>query len=197
VRLVTPYAGLSLRFLMTEGSHFEALGQGKADFAFRLAGPVEAGIVYRELKVDPFVVVWDRKTPSPVGDLDAFCARPHILATPEGGEFGQLDERLREAGRSRRIAARTQNIFSAVRLVANSPMIAVAPRSVALEIARAHDLEMAEPPLDLPPSRISLAWSRAHDADPASAWLREGLFASLRSLLPLAGEGVTATPSPP
>ena len=189
IAVVAPHEGLSLRFFMTDASRGEALGSARADFAFHVSGPLEAGSASRVLFVDPFVTVWDPRHGAAPASLDRFCARAHVLATPEGGEFGAIDAKLRDVGRARRIAARTQNVFSAVRLVAGSPLVAVAPRSVAEEIARAHGLEIGRPPIALPPASISLVWSKSTEADPACAWFREGVFARFGASAARGGPG--------
>ncbi|MCX7644319.1 MAG: LysR substrate-binding domain-containing protein [Rhodobacteraceae bacterium] len=114
--------------------------------------------------------------------LDLYCALGHVLFSPEGRRRGLGDAVLEAAGRTRRVAM-TLPVFSGVcRAVAESELIALLPRQLALDAAPRLGLEVYAPPLPVPPATICMVWHRRSTLGPAHRWLREEVAALLAPL---------------
>jgi LysR family transcriptional activator of mexEF-oprN operon len=67
-----------------------------------MSDDLPAAAKQRVLRRGGFRVLRDAASPGPV-DLDAYCARPHVLVTPRGDLAGFADTALARLGRERRV----------------------------------------------------------------------------------------------
>lgn len=117
--------------------------------------------------------------PAPI-DLDAFCARPHLLISSRPGRFhGAVDEALAKLGRKRTIAAAVENHLLAMEMVAATELIATVPQS--LLRYREHRLDTFEPPLSFDPFTVCAAWHPQSGGDAGLSWLRTTLLGALNA----------------
>ena len=179
INVIAPYApGLSLKFVWTEGGAQKALKNGEADFAFHINTAIDPALEGMPVFRDEFVMLRDANSPR-VRSIDTFCSRAHVLAVPEGGQSGIVDAALEAMGKTRTIAVRTQNIFSAARLVAGTDLLTVVPRTVANEVIGAYGLEKEPLPFRLPKLDFDLVWLASRNTDAALAWFRNALKGQL------------------
>lgn len=127
------------------------------------------------LRHAPWVLLRDAGSAPVIGDLDAFCARPHALVTPAGDLAGPLDRLLSEQGRTRRVAVGVSAFALLLGVLPGSDVLATVPDFVARRLAPLGGLAIEPLPLALPPVTNSLAWRAATDSDPAETWFREAL----------------------
>ncbi|MEN2990224.1 LysR family transcriptional regulator [Tistrella sp. BH-R2-4] len=173
--------GLAARVVMMSHDAQRSRGdleEGRADLMIASEALLPMGLRHEPLFHEGFVVVQRKGHPrgTPPFDLDSFCACDHALVTPVGGTLkGVTDEVLAALGRSRRIAALLPSFLQLPPLIVMTDLIAVAPRRLAM--ARADDLDMFAPPVDLPGFTIHLAWHPRRDHDPRVSWLRSRIRA--------------------
>lgn len=114
--------------------------------------------------------------------IDLYCALGHVVFSPEGRRRGLGDAALEAVGRSRRVAM-TLPVFSGVcRAVAESDLIALLPRQLALDAAPRLGLEVFAPPMPVPTATICMVWHRRSTLAPAHRWLRDEVAALLGPL---------------
>ena len=154
------------------------LGQletGRLDIVIGSPGQIEAmpALISRVLLRDRFVTV--TAAADPVLDMDAFCSRPHVIVSSDGGGFsGIVDDALAAHGRSRHVALSVQSYLLALELVSSGGLVATLPR--ALVASSFLPLRTQEPPVALTPFTLVAAWHPRSSNDPALRWLRDQVF---------------------
>jgi DNA-binding transcriptional LysR family regulator len=114
--------------------------------------------------------------------LDAYCKADHVRVNFAGRPRGFVDEALARAGRERRVALTVNQFSTAARVVHDSDMIAVLPRSFVPASGLAGGLAMHRFPGSLPAIEVSQLWHRRHERDAAQRWWRATFAAAARSL---------------
>ncbi|MEM8824705.1 MAG: LysR family transcriptional regulator [Pseudomonadota bacterium] len=106
----------------------------------------------------------------PVPDIDAYCARPHVLVTPSGDLSGFADEGL--GGRTRRIVAGLPGFALLPSVLRGSDVVSTVPDFVARALTADGTLAAEPCPVDIAPVVNRMAWRQTGHADPAEAWFR-------------------------
>src|SRR5262249_8172415 len=104
--------------------------------------------------------------------LATFVELPHLLIAPRGDPGGLVDSELAKRGLRRRVAVRTHTFQSAPLVVGRSDLILTAPRRVLVPVAKAFDLWLLPPPLELRSFGVYQAWHPRVQNDPVHAWFR-------------------------
>lgn len=181
-----PGIALSLRQLLPERGEasvdrawrgaFEELDGRTTDLAIVPTDAVPARFRWRNLFEDDFVLV-AREKPGRAGavTLDDYCAMQHLLVSATGEASGFVDDRLAEAGRTRRIALTVPNFMFALAVVAETELVCAVPRRFAEGFGARFRVVALEPPLPLGRFRLNLTASASALADAGLAWLFETL----------------------
>lgn len=157
------------------GSSFqlvEKLRQGAVDLAIMVDRISQGeGIMRRRLFDFEDVVFFDPAHPLQGGDVDAYCARPHVRIAfgPEAG-FG-VDRQLAKLGKTRRIALQVPDFDSALNLMKDTPIIATLPRHLAQSSARG--LASVAPPWVEKPKKLMLYWHARNQTSARHAFWRD------------------------
>ncbi|MFC7397247.1 LysR family transcriptional regulator [Chelatococcus sp. GCM10030263] len=106
-------------------------------------------------------------------DVPSFLSLSHLLVSPEGDRFGQVDAALAAAGQRRRIALSLPQMYAAPAVIARSDMIATVMEGVVTASACRDELFVLPPPIELAPVSFVMSWHRRNDAHPVQRWLRE------------------------
>jgi len=105
--------------------------------------------------------------------MEAFLAASHVAVVGHGLDEDPVDEWLRDAGVTRRVALRVPTYLQALQTVARTDLVAVVPLRLAKSLAHPLSLAFCPPPLD--PGRyheyVFYPTRMAHDA--GCRWLRE------------------------
>jgi DNA-binding transcriptional LysR family regulator len=104
--------------------------------------------------------------------LDAYCEALHLRVNFAGRPRGYVDEALARMGRKRRVVLTVDHFSVAGRVVGQSDLLTVLPRSFVPAIGHAPELACVDLPFELPPIHVGLLWHRRHEHDPAQRWLR-------------------------
>lgn len=105
--------------------------------------------------------------------LDDYGAADHARVSFAGRRHGFVDEALARLGRARRVVLTINHFSTAARVVSQSDLLAVFPRSYVAVSGLADELAIRELPFELPRIEVGLLWHRRHERDPAQRWLRE------------------------
>lgn len=112
--------------------------------------------------------------------LDSYCAAHHLLVSFSGRPHDYVDQALAALGRHRRIMLTVNQFFTAGRVVAQSDLLTVLPKSFVAATGYAQDLQTCDLPLVMSPVHVEMVWHLRHDADPAHRWLRDQVQAAAR-----------------
>jgi LysR family transcriptional regulator, mexEF-oprN operon transcriptional activator len=135
----------------------------------------------RVLRRGSFRVLRDAATPGPI-DLDAYCARPHVLVTARGDLTGFADAALERLGRSRRIVLGLPDFGLLRRVLLGTDLLCTVSDALAdamLGAIAEAGLVADPPPFPCPESVVRMAWRAVLDHDPAEAWLRTQIIEAL------------------
>ncbi len=135
----------------------------------------------RVLRRGGFRVLRDANSPGPV-DLDAYCARPHVLVTPRGDLHGFADDALQRLGRSRRVVLGLPDFGLLRRILLGTDLLCTASDAlsdVLVEAVTQGGLASDPLPFQGPETVVQMAWRATLDHDPAEAWLRGQIVATL------------------
>jgi len=172
------------------------------DVAAALAaeGP-SASIVLDPLYDCDYVVVMRRDHPlaaRPTLSLDDYCAARHVRVSFAGRPRGFVDAALARDGRERRVMLTVNQFATAARVVHESDLLTVLPRSFVPATGLAAGLVLRPFPGALPAIEVGLLWHRRHERDPAQRWLRQTFAATARALGACAGAASSgAAPNAP
>ena len=120
-----------------------------------MADDLPATAKQRVLRRGGYRVVRDAASPGPV-DLDAYCARPHVLVTARGDLGGFADEALERLGRSRRVVLGLPDFGMLRQVLLGSDLLCTVSDALAEALARAGRgrAALAADPLPFPRGRI-------------------------------------------
>lgn len=159
----------------------EQLEGDRLDLALDVADTAAAGLRQRLLFTEHYLLAGRRGHPAlqqPVS-LETFCQLDQALVSPSGGGFASVTDRLlAEQGRERRVVLSVPHFATLASVLLVSDLVALLPAQIALNHP---GLQVQPPPLAIPGFDMLLLWPERLHRDPAHAWLRERIVASLVS----------------
>lgn len=114
-------------------------------------------------------------------DLEAFCSRPHLMVTSFSSAQGQIDDALKEMGRSRHIARSVIHCSSIPMMLASTDLIVAVPSPVAQALVAQGGLRSDRLPFAVSEIELSMTWHRGDISTPAEEWLRSRLSILLKN----------------
>jgi DNA-binding transcriptional LysR family regulator len=184
------------------------LESGSADVAVGFFPDVAAALAAEgnraTIALDPlytceYVAVMRRGHPlaqRPELTLDDFCAARHVRVSFAGRPRGFVDEALAREGRERQVMLTVNQFSTAARVVHESDLITVLPRSFVPASGLAEGLAVRRFPGALPRIEVSLLWHRRHARDPSQRWLRRTFADTARALDPCPAAGIAPDAQP-
>lgn len=153
--------------------------QGDIDLAFHTAEGAPEHLRRRVLFTERYVLIGRADHPrlKRRPTVAQFCKLEHAIVSPDGAGFhGVTDAALSQVGLTRRVVLSVPHFLFLVSAVASTDLVAMAP----FRLASAHPaLRMVEPPVDVPGYEMCMLWHERSHRDPAHAWLREQIAASV------------------
>jgi DNA-binding transcriptional LysR family regulator len=153
------------------------LDAGDADLTIGVPPRQSVGgrILSKPLFEERFVCILRRGHPAASRPLDvpSFLSLSHLLVSPEGDRFGQVDAALAATGQRRRIALSLPQMYAAPAVVARSDLIATLMEGVVTASACRNELLVLPPPMELAPVSFVMSWHRRNDTHPVQRWLRD------------------------
>lgn len=178
--------GVTLRFVSQDSKAPEPLRDGTLDLDLGVADPPPPDVNTQTLFVDRVVALVAADSDLGRADglsLDDMVRYPHVSASRRGLDHGPIDDRLREAGLSRRVTSVVPNYAAAALMAMQPDLISIAPRVLAEDLVqRGMPVRWHDYPLPLPHVDVDLRWHRRLDEDPASQWLRNHILAAVEPL---------------
>lgn len=146
--------------------------QGEIDLALHNSDWAPPGLHRRILFSEKYVLVGrvghPRLKQRPT--LAQFCRFDHVIVSPAGGGFsGITDEKLSQAGLSRRVVLSVPHFLFMISVLASTDLVAMVPSRLVRDIP---SLQVVEPPVDVPGFELAMLWHERSHRDPAHQWLR-------------------------
>ena len=109
--------------------------------------------------------------------LSQFCKLAHVIVSPDGGGFhGATDTALAEQGLARQVALSVPHFLFLSAVLASTDLVAMVPSRL---VRGNPELQVIEPPLDVPGFEMFMVWPERIHRDPGHRWLREHIANSV------------------
>jgi DNA-binding transcriptional LysR family regulator len=168
------------------------------DIAICCTADVLTGFHRQRLYSDTDVLAVRRGHPIGAGlaRMPRFLAARHVAVIGTDRAADYIDAWLRDQGIERRIALTVPSYLQALRVAAQTDLVAFVPSRLVAALRGPLDLQVVRPPLDPGVDVQVMAFPRRAHTDPASIWLRT-LIAEIAEQLPRAlGLEVRRSPGP-
>lgn len=180
-RITATAPGVCLRVLGEADTTVDELRRGNADLQLTDQADHPADVRSMVVSTDTVATVARRDLPADPTTMDGFAALPHVVISRRGRRRNRLDDLLAEHGLHRHVAVTVPTAAMALRIVATTPLLAVAPvRMTAGQLGDA--LRVYPLPVPTPEIPAVLAWHTRHDRDPAHRWLRTTIADTLAAI---------------
>jgi len=170
--------------LISPGSA-RAMEEGRLELAIGYMPQLDAGFLQRTLLDEDFVCMVAATHPR-IGrrlGLKAFLAEGQILVSMSGTGPSIVEKTLAEQRLRPNAALRVSSFLGVARIVAQTELFVVVPRSLGQAFSDREDVRLLASPIAFPPYSVRLYWHERVHGDPGNAWLRQliaGLFSRER-----------------
>ena len=155
-----------------------ALDNNRIDLVINPNLPLKSWHMKEDLYQEDFVcVVRGDESLTELSRAD-YLERSHILVSLRDDFQGKGDEILKQQQQSRQVVWSTTHFITVPFLLANSDCVALLPRRMAQQCAKAMNLKLLPPPIAIEGFTISMVWHQRHDNNPAHEWLRQQIIAA-------------------
>lgn len=154
----------------------EMLDNGVIDAAIGVPPThTEGRIQSKEILLEKFVTIVSSDNPAARNNmtLERFLSLSHILVSPEGDEFGVVDQELARTEKSRKVVMTLPHMFAAASVVSETSYISTILRGAALSSPYQDKLVLFPPPISLKDVGFNLLWHKRNDDHAAQKWLRD------------------------
>ncbi len=151
----------------------DALENNQIDLVINPKLPLKSWHVEQNLYREEFVCVVrgnDALTQLSVTD---YLRRAHILVSLRDDFQGVYDEILKRQQQSRQVIWSTPHFMAVPFLLANSDCVALLPRRMAQQCAKAMNLKLLSPPIEIEGFTVSMVWHQRNTNNPQHEWLRQ------------------------
>jgi DNA-binding transcriptional LysR family regulator len=170
--------GIQVHFLRMDRRDTELeLASGAIDMVVDVPMPVSHAVRQRELSSEDYIVVARADHPAIKGrlNLKTYLSQDHILVSSRRMGPSLVDVELKNRGQKRAIALRSQDYFTACRVVNETSLLLTMPERYARLTNAGLKNRLYPFPMKIPRFTLNLYWHEAADADRENRWFREQL----------------------
>jgi DNA-binding transcriptional LysR family regulator len=181
LRTEAPHLRLAVRPVNSASLELEMRNR-KIDLALTIPQFVPAGLHSRRLFRERYVGVVRQKHPLAKGSIDVkrFVAFPHLLVSPDKGDFnGPTDVALDKIGLKRNIALVVPSFSVVAAIIDTTDLVAVLPSRLLGQTRR--KLHSFEPPVAVEGFDLHAYWPERLNNDAMHKWFRQLILESLSS----------------
>lgn len=175
---------IRLRFVSKPVKDAAPLRDGQIDLEIGVLGAFAPEVLTRFIFRDRFVGVARAGHPLLAGPMtvERYAACRHVVVSRKASFTGPVDEALEKLGCAREIAVVVPGHPDALRIAAQSDLIALVPRSCldSRQWGVVAPMASFELPVSTPDITVSAMWHPRLDADPAHRWLRDTVISTCR-----------------
>jgi DNA-binding transcriptional LysR family regulator len=123
----------------------------------------------------------------------------HIVAASEGSSQELFEDALAKRGLERRCVLRIPHFMSVPFVVASTDLIVTVPRAVAAFFSGLVNLQVLDPPIDVPEFAVKQYWHRRFHHDARVIWLRTMISELYQNnwVAELTSQNINNAPAPP
>ncbi len=153
----------------------QKLTSGDVDLAVGFLPDLEAGFYQQALFEQDFVCLAAKNHPRVQGMLTKlqFSKEGHIMVTTSGTGHVIVDKVLAKQRLERRIVLRVPSFLGVARIVAQTEFLVIVPRQLGMALAAQEQVQVLEPPIQLPHYKVKQHWHERFHLDAGSVWLRQ------------------------
>lgn len=131
--------------------------------------------------------------------LEGFLEAHHVVVGSEGSSQELFEDALAKRGLERRCALRIPHFMSVPFVVASTDLIVTVPRAVAAFFSGLVNLQVLDPPIDVPEFAVKQYWHRRFHYDARVKWLRNMMseFYQNNWVAGLTSQNASNAPAPP
>ncbi|MFF7527707.1 LysR family transcriptional regulator [Streptomyces bobili] len=175
--------GVRLRVLAENPVDADDLRHGRVDLELGGGRPTLPEFRSEPLGEDRLVVAMRAGHPCAAGlDLASYAAHPHVVISRRGRLTAPVDDVLAAAGLRRRVVAAVATVSTALQIAARSDVLVTCTATLGRPLVEAFGLLAVPLPVESPAAVINCNWHQRFDSDPAHAWLREQVRASVEEI---------------
>ena len=180
-RLAIEAPGVHIEAAQIPHEHYsDALKDGRADLAIGQLDFLKAGFHQQHLFDDDYRCIASKQHPTLKKqiDMNQFLAARHVCVI-SGNADRQIDRELARQRHRRSVSLHVTHYHTAVKVVAESDLIATIPKHALKEEEKICIFPM---PLTMQPANVRQFWHKRAHHDPANRWLRNLIFDILRPI---------------
>lgn len=157
-------------------SLIEELETGQVDIAFGAYPKLYAGVYERTVAQESYVCVTKSNHPTikKTLSLDDFRQAAHVIVSAHGmGHIHeQIEKQLLDICPPENVRVVSHHFLFSILLVEQTDLIATLPSRAAKVLSQRLDIQILEPPIDIPSFDIKTYWHERFHQDAANQWLR-------------------------
>ncbi|MEM9510376.1 MAG: LysR substrate-binding domain-containing protein [Cyanobacteria bacterium P01_E01_bin.35] len=160
----------------------DSLDKNSLDLAINAQLSLKSWHVSEDLYREDFVCVFQADDSVTELSLADYLERSHILVSLRDDFQGKSDEILNNQQQSRRVIWSTSHFMAVPFLLANSDCVALLPRRMAQQCAKAMNLKILPPPIPIAGFTVSMVWHQRNTNNLAHQWLRQQIIEAVRDI---------------
>ncbi|MEV1078526.1 LysR family transcriptional regulator [Streptomyces sp. NPDC050211] len=182
-RIQQQASGVQLRVLAENRVDTDDLRHGRVDLELGGDRPTQPEFRSEPLGDDRLVVAMRADHPCAAAlDLASYAAQPHVVISRRGRLTAPIDDALAADGLRRRVIAAVATVSTALQIAARSDALVTCTAILGRPLIEAFGLVARPLPIESPAATINCNWHQRYDSDPAHAWLREQVRASIEEI---------------
>ncbi|MFJ2261820.1 LysR family transcriptional regulator [Streptomyces sp. NPDC087844] len=176
--------GVQLRALAENSVDTDDLRHGRVDLELGDSRPSMPEFRSEPLGNDRFVVAMRADHPCAAAGfgLASYAAQPHVVISRRGRLTAPIDDMLAAEGLHRRVVAAVATVSTALQIAARGDALVTCTAVLGRPLIEAFGLVARPLPIETPAATVNCNWHQRYDSDPAHAWLREQVRASIEEI---------------
>ena len=166
-------------------SLIEELETGQVDVAFGAFPKLYAGVYERTLAKENYVCISRSKHPLAKKNisLDGYRQADHVIVSVQGlGHIHeQIERQLLNICPRENVKVISHHFLTTILLVEQTNLIATLPSRAVKALSEQLDIQVFEPPIDIPSFDIKTYWHERFHRDAANQWLRDMIGREIRT----------------
>ena len=182
-QLTTQAPGIRIRISnLDKETVMDAIDDNRIDLVINAPLPLKSWHVEQNLYREEFVCVVRSDDALTELSVEDYLKRSHLLVSMRDDFQGAGDKILKRQQQSRQVIWSTPHFMAVPFLLANSDCVALLPQRMAQQCAKAMDLKLLSPPIEIEGFTVSMIWHQRNTNRPQHQWLREQVMNATENL---------------
>ena len=182
-QIATGAPGIRIRVTnLDKETVLNALDDNRIDLAINAQFPLKSWHVEQNLYREEFVCVVRSDDALTELSVEDYLGRLHLLVSLRDDFQGTVDRILERQQQSRQVVWSTSHFMVIPLLLASSDCVALLPRRMAQQCAKAIDLKLLSPPVEVGGFTVSMVWHQRHTTSPQHQWLRQQIIEATQNI---------------